>query len=40
MRNLDNKFKNKIINNEELLKYGFKKENEVYTYKTYLNNKQ
>lgn len=40
MRNLDNKFKNRIINHEELLKYGFKKENEIYTYKTYINNKQ
>ncbi|MCI8700098.1 MAG: hypothetical protein HFJ47_01990 [Clostridia bacterium] len=40
MRNLDNKFRNRIINNEELLKYGFKKKNEIYTYKTYINNKQ
>lgn len=40
MRNLDNKFKNRIVDNEELLKYGFKKENEIYTYKTYINNKQ
>lgn len=40
MRNLESKLKNKRINYEELLKYGFKKENEAYTYKAYINDKQ
>ena len=40
MRNLDNKLKNRKINYEELLKYGFKKENEKYIYKTKIQNNQ
>lgn len=36
MRNLDNKLKNRTINYEKLLKYGFKKENDIYIYKTYI----
>ena len=40
MRNLENKLKNRKINYEELSKYGFKKENEKYVYKTYINDSQ
>lgn len=40
MRNLDNRLKNKKINYEELIKYGFKKENEKYIYKTKIKNNQ
>ncbi len=40
MRNLDNKLKNRKINYKELLKYGFKKENEKYLYKTKIQNNQ
>lgn len=40
MRNLDNELKNKAINYEELLKYGFIKENEKYIYKTYIQDNQ
>lgn len=40
MRNLDKELKNKAINYEELLKYGFIKENEKYIYKTYIQDNQ
>ena len=40
MRNLDNKLKNRKINYEKLLKYGFKKENKKYIYKTKIQNNQ
>lgn len=40
MRNLDIKLKNRKINYEKLLKYGFKKENEKYIYKTKIQNNQ
>lgn len=40
MRNLDIKLKNRTINYEELLKYGFKKENENYIYKKNIDNNQ
>lgn len=40
MRNLDNKLKDRKINYKELLKYGFKKENEKYVYKTKIQNDQ
>lgn len=40
MRNLDIKLKNRKINYEELLKYGFKKENEKYIYKTKIQDNQ
>lgn len=40
MRNLDKELKNKVINYEELLKYGFIEENEKYVYKTYIQNNQ
>lgn len=40
MRNLDSKLKNRKINYEELLKYGFRKENEKYIYKTKIKNNQ
>ncbi len=33
MRNLESKLKNRKINYEKLLKYGFQKENEKYIYK-------
>ncbi|MCI8412096.1 MAG: hypothetical protein HFJ40_06705 [Clostridia bacterium] len=33
MRNLDNKLKNRAINYDKLLKYGFKEENDIYIYK-------
>ena len=36
MRNLDNELKNKAIDYNKLLKYGFIKENEKYIYKTYI----
>lgn len=34
MRNLDKEFKNRTINYEELLRYGFVNENKTYVYKT------
>ena len=40
MRNLDNELKNKAINYDELLKYGFIKKNEKYIYKTYIYDNQ
>lgn len=40
MRSLDNELKNKTINYNELLKYGFQKENETYTYKTKIHDEQ
>lgn len=40
MRNLDEKFKKLKIDHEKLLKYGFKKQNEEYIYKTYIHNKE
>lgn len=40
MKDLSDKLKDKKINYKELLKYGFKKENKSYTYKTYINDKQ
>jgi len=40
MRNLENELKNKAINYDALLKYGFHKENEMYTYKTKIYNNQ
>ncbi len=40
MRNLDNELKNKTINYNELLNYGFQKENETYIYKTKIYNGQ
>ena len=40
MRNLESKFKNRKINYENLLKYGFKKENKKYIYKTKLQDSQ
>lgn len=40
MRNLYNKLKNRKINYEELLKYGFEKENQKYIYKTKIQNNQ
>lgn len=40
MRNLDNELKNKIINYDKLLKYGFVLENGIYLYKTKLYDKQ
>lgn len=38
MRRLDSKLRDRKINYEELLKYGFKKENEKYIYKTKIQN--
>ena len=40
MRNLDSKLKNRKINDKELVKYGFQKENEKYIYKTKIQNNQ
>ena len=40
MRNLENELKNKTINHGELLKYGFIKKDEKYTYKTKICDKQ
>ncbi len=40
MRNLESKLKKRKINDEKLLKYGFKKENEKYVYKTKIQNDQ
>lgn len=40
MRNLENQLKNREVNYEDLLKYGFKKQNEKYIYKTKLSNNQ
>lgn len=40
MRNLDKELKNKVINYEKLLEYGFIKENEKYIYKTYICDNQ
>jgi len=40
VRNLDNELKNKTINYNELLNYGFQKENETYIYKTKIYNEQ
>lgn len=40
MRNLDSKLKNRKINEKELVKYGFQKENENYIYKTKIKNNQ
>ena len=34
MRTLENELKNKEINYDELIKYGFIQENEIYLYKT------
>lgn len=40
MRDLDSKLKNRKINYEEVLKYGFKEEKEKYIYKAKLQNEQ
>lgn len=40
MRNFDSELKNKKINHDELLKYGFIKENDIYLYKTKICNEQ
>lgn len=40
MRNLDRELKNKAIDYDKLLKYGFVKENEEYIYKTYIQDNQ
>lgn len=40
MRNLESKLKNRKINYEKLLKYGFKKENKKYIYKIKLQDNQ
>lgn len=40
MRDLDKELKNKAINYDELLKYGFKEEDEKYIYKTYIQDNQ
>ena len=40
MRNLDSKLKNRKVNYEQLLKYGFKKENDKYIYKIKIQNGQ
>lgn len=40
MRILDNELKNRIINNNELIKYGFIQKNEIYSYKTKIYNEQ
>lgn len=40
MRNIDDKLKNRKINYKQLIKYGFKKENNAYTYKTKIHNDQ
>ena len=39
MRNLDNLLKNRIINNELLIKYGFNKENDNYVYNKIIKDK-
>lgn len=40
MRILDNLLKNKAINYNKLLKYGFIRENDIYIYKTYIYDNQ
>lgn len=40
MRILDNELKNKTINYDKLLKYGFTKEDEIYLYKTKIYDEQ
>lgn len=40
MRNLKNELKNKTINYEKLLEYGFIKEDKKYIYKTKICNEQ
>lgn len=40
MRSLDDKLKNRKINYKQLLEYGFKKKNDVYTYETKIHNDQ
>ncbi len=40
MRILENELKNKVINYDELLKYGFIQENGIYLYKTKIYDKQ
>ncbi len=40
MRNLELNLKNKVINYDALLKYGFKKQNNFYSYKTYICDNQ
>lgn len=40
MRNLDVKLKNRKVNYKELLKYGFKKEDKKYVYKTKIQDNQ
>lgn len=40
MRILENELKNKIINHDELLKYGFIQEKEIYLYKTKICDEQ
>lgn len=40
MRNLESKLKNRRINNELLIKYGFKNEKSTYTYQTKIQNNQ
>lgn len=40
MRTLENELKNKEINYDELIKYGFIQENEIYLYKTKIYDKQ
>lgn len=40
MRNLENKLKNRKVNNELLIKYGFKNEKDRYTYQTKIQNNQ
>ena len=40
MRNLKNELRNRTIDYNKLTKYGFKKENEEYIYKTKILNEQ
>ena len=40
MRNLKNELKNKTINHEKLIEYGFIKEDKKYIYKTKICNEQ
>ncbi len=40
MRNLDNKLRDRKVDNKKLLEYGFRKENEKYIYKTKIQNNQ
>ena len=40
MRIVDNELKNKTIDYDKLLKYGFTKENEMYLYKTKIYDEQ